>query len=525
MTNRRKRYAVGPYDRPQPPPAAAEEPFPKSPNWITGRVFPATRTILSGAAKILTSVFNSEPSSSSSSDSGSMFEDDDREENTICSEVDELTKHPQLHGERGQTKHLIEQLLMQETFSWKERDRLVMIINSRVVDSSLEGEGSLGLHSTMPDQTIADDTLDHNSQAIIEARKWLEQKRDGLRSDNTLGGLGSVVNVDDSLGSPVEMAKSYMKVRPPWASPAVDTSGLRTPSQMKAKLFDEGTPYTVSGDSLSSLKKKSSYASGSWNIHEEIRKVRSKATEDLLRGHPSKETDYQTLLVERKAEPKSAVGDLTGTSAAEKINDSSSLRFAKLSDVPIKWSDVEITHDAGGSETVPLNPAASIQFQDQAIQVGEQAARGSNMPTGPVLPAEHNDGLHVTASDAQEVTRPNLAPSSNGYTSLEASLSAGQTRAQNDSDIGGEKLKPGMSSQNKSTEPHQVKEKSELLSESAVDVPDVNEIIDSPAPSIPSEDLSPEEPILARDVAKNGKVVKQQVKRPVRNARKTRAKR
>lgn len=60
--------------------------------------------------------------------------------------------------------------------------------------------------------------------------------------------------MDDSLGSPVEMAKSYMKVRPPWASPAVDTSGLRTPSQMKAKLFDEGTPYTVSGDSLSSLK-------------------------------------------------------------------------------------------------------------------------------------------------------------------------------------------------------------------------------------------------------------------------------
>jgi len=60
--------------------------------------------------------------------------------------------------------------------------------------------------------------------------------------------------VDDTFGSPVEMAKSYMKVRPPWASPAVDNSGLRTPSQMKAKLFDEEAPYSVSGDSLSSLK-------------------------------------------------------------------------------------------------------------------------------------------------------------------------------------------------------------------------------------------------------------------------------
>ncbi|MCD7446411.1 hypothetical protein HAX54_006020 [Datura stramonium] len=254
VKNRRKRYAVGPYDRPQQSPPA-EEPFPKSPNWFTGHVFPATRTILSGAAKILTSVFNSDSSSSSSSDSDSMFEDDAREENDICSEVDELNKHSQLSGEKSRTKHLIEQLLMQETFSRKERDRLVTIINSRVVDSSsVEGEGSLGLHSTIPDPTV-DDTLDHSSQAIIEARKWLEEKRDGVHSDNTLGGLSSVFkNVDDILGSPVEMAKSYMKVRPPWTSPAVDHSGLRTPSQMKTKLFDDDSPYTVSGGSPSSLK-------------------------------------------------------------------------------------------------------------------------------------------------------------------------------------------------------------------------------------------------------------------------------
>lgn len=87
-------------------------------------------------------------------------------------------------------------------------------------------------------------------------------------------------------------------------------------------------------------QKKNSYASGSWNIHEEIRKVRSNATEDLLRAHPSKETDYQLRSVERKEEPNSAVGDLTGTSTVEKIDNSSSLRLAKLSDVPIKWSGV-----------------------------------------------------------------------------------------------------------------------------------------------------------------------------------------
>lgn len=104
-------------------------------------------------------------------------------------------------------------------------------------------------------------------------------------------------------------------------------------------------------------------------------------------------------------------------------------------------------------------------------------------------------------------------------------MSAGQTRGQNDSDIGGEKPKPGTSSQDKPTEPHQVEDKCELLSESAVDIPDMNETIDSPAASIPSEDLSQEELVLARGLAKNGKVVKQQVKRPVRSVRKTRAKR
>lgn len=91
--------------------------------------------------------------------------------------------------------------------------------------------------------------------------------------------------------------------------------------------------------------------------------------------------------------------------------------------------------------------------------------------------------------------------------------------------VGGEKPKPGMLSQQKLTESTQVEDKCELLSESAVDVPEMNETTDSPAASMPSEELSQEEPGLVRELAKNGKVVKQQGKRPVRNVRKTRAKR
>lgn len=49
--------------------------------------------------------------------------------------------------------------------------------------------------------------LDHSSQAIIEARKWLEEKRDGLRPDNTIGGVSSVVGVSNSFYLSLEFSK------------------------------------------------------------------------------------------------------------------------------------------------------------------------------------------------------------------------------------------------------------------------------------------------------------------------------
>lgn len=53
-------------------------------------------------------------------------------------------------------------------------------------------------------------------------------------------------------GSPVDVAKSYMRSLPPWSSPSGDHSKPLTP--IGFQLSREGTPYPVSGYSALSTK-------------------------------------------------------------------------------------------------------------------------------------------------------------------------------------------------------------------------------------------------------------------------------
>lgn len=59
---------------------------------------------------------------------------------------------------------------------------------------------------------------------------------------------------DDELGSPVDMAKSYMQRRPPWASPSIKHIEFTSPSPVKIQPFGEETPYSVGDNSVSSTK-------------------------------------------------------------------------------------------------------------------------------------------------------------------------------------------------------------------------------------------------------------------------------
>lgn len=59
---------------------------------------------------------------------------------------------------------------------------------------------------------------------------------------------------EDEGGSPVDVAKLYMRARPPWASPSIKHGELRSPSSTGMQLFNEETPYSIGGNSLSTLK-------------------------------------------------------------------------------------------------------------------------------------------------------------------------------------------------------------------------------------------------------------------------------
>ncbi|XP_068312633.1 protein KAKU4-like isoform X3 [Pyrus communis] len=321
---RPRRYAGArtPYDRPRfvnPTP-------PENPNWFSRLIYSPTRKIASGAGKIISSVFgpDSSSSSSSSSEDGTDDEaDDDNEDistqeddglnkrNGTSEEIKFLEKEPPATLGKSNNKHVIEQLLMQETFSREECDRLIKIIKSRVVGFT----NAEGAENTRPDV----------ESPVMEAKKWLSEKRLGSTSKpvldhgtHTLSALMFPQGGEDEGGSPVDVAKVYMRARPPWASPSIKHGELRSPSSIGMQLFNEETPYSTGGNSMSTSKlKRDAPATGSWNIQEEIRRVRSKASEELLRSLPSTRIDWSTSALEKR----SVLGSFPGGQREDDVGD------------------------------------------------------------------------------------------------------------------------------------------------------------------------------------------------------------
>ncbi|WRX33005.1 hypothetical protein QQP08_025492 [Theobroma cacao] len=392
-----------PYDRPR-----LVNPTQQNPNWISRHVFSPTRTIVTGAGRILSSVFGYESSSSSSSSSSSDcdFSSDDTDDNnddkdvlsqgvhTIEHHVDILDssddcndvrgclscffvghqREPQSFAGKTETKRLIEQLLVQETFSREECDKLTNIIKSRVMDSPmLTGMGDARLNET-PNRTGGSDVEIHDlcSAAVMEARKWLEEKKLGSSSKSELDNETSARNpvtfthgAEGETGSPVDVAKSYMRTRPPWASPSTKNIGFRSSSPIGMPLFKEDTPYSIGGNSFSSSKlKRGSPATGSWNIQEEIRKVRSKATEEMLRTRSSSKIDWSSFSFEHKSGPDSLVAKTLGP--AEEDNPQSSKKSGDAS-VDLGARPVtQIIQDALHNDALP-SPATIGCEENQSL--------------------------------------------------------------------------------------------------------------------------------------------------------------
>lgn len=70
------------------------------------------------------------------------------------------------------------------------------------------------------------------------------------------------------------------------------------------------------------LKRRGSSGTGSWNIQEEIRRVRSKATEEMLRTLPSSKIDWSAFALEHKSSRKSLVAENLEDGKRDKMHDS-----------------------------------------------------------------------------------------------------------------------------------------------------------------------------------------------------------
>ncbi|KAL9177178.1 hypothetical protein ABFS82_01G042300 [Erythranthe guttata] len=454
VTNRRKeRLAATPYDRPptqpsRPPPA-------KSPNWFTGIVVPSARALASGAGKILSSIF-SESESSSSEDEESGSEDDIDNDNhfesldygvNTLNETNVNSSEMMQHGQdshlsvwRGETKRIIEQLIMHETFSREECDRLTKTLNSRVMDWSMEAGEKSSLVG-LPEKTGDPEDADIYNKAVEEAKKWFQEKKVGSSSVTKLARGTCNLNstgldlVETGSGSPVDVARFYMKERPPWASPGRNIE-LRTPLTKTMKLFNEGTSHSVHRGASSSSKKRSSLASGSWNIQEELRRVRSKATEDMLRT-PSSKVDPSLFAVEPVRLDSVGTSELV-FDMRERMTEPEPYRNTKpinaLVDAGVSFDPalaaLESRQDGESREARQSKPATSISCNSEASEAvhgdGECAASKFLQPSSSNHAEEHQNGPDLSKTNGTsvtELTQTGEKQSANGLPASQASFS------------------------------------------------------------------------------------------------------
>ncbi|KAM2969716.1 hypothetical protein FF2_016780 [Malus domestica] len=456
---RRSAGARTPYDRPRlvnPAP-------PENPNWFSRLIYSPTRKIASGAGKIISSVFGPDSSSSSSSSSEDGADDDDDDEDISTQEDDGLNKRngtseeikflgkdpPSTLG-KSDNKHVIEQLLIKETFSREECDRLIKIIKSRVVGFTNAEDAE----NTRPDV----------ESPVMEAKKWLSEKRLGSTSKpvldhgtHTLSSFMFPQGGEDEGGSPVDVAKVYMQARPSWASPSIKHGELRSPSSIGMQHFDEETPYSTGGNYAPTSKlKRDAPATGSWNIQEEIRRVRSKATEELLRSLPSTRIDWSASALEKR----SVLGSLPGGQREDDVGDKlHNCKYAIVSektqyglqkeDLPLPDSDAA-SMDGKGDASCNQNALEEMFSSGQRLEASEyiktapsdagggdfdghkdtSGSEQQNPVVGGTIQVPDSK-LHDATCSMTEVTASRSAYIANGFPSSVAGLSAQLNTAEN----------------------------------------------------------------------------------------------
>ncbi|KAL6533746.1 hypothetical protein OROHE_013579 [Orobanche hederae] len=395
------------------------------------------------------------------------------ERNATSSEAMHHGQESQLNMWSTETKWTIEQLITQETFSREEYDKLIKVLNSRVTEA-----GEKNLFAGSPGKMVDNEDTDIYDKAVQEAKRWFQEKKAGSSSVTELAhgtsnrnstGLG---HVETGGGTPVDVAKSYMKERPPWSSPTGSVE-LKTPLATTMKLFKERTLFSVQ-DSLSSSKKRNSLVSGSWNIQEELRRVRSKATDDMLRS-PSAKIDPSLFAVgQNRVESLGAGEVLFGT--GDRITEIESIRETKPIDPLV---DAGVSSDPVLTALQSSKPVPSVSGKNEdseAVPVeGEFAAARLLHLSSPNHGEDHHAGpswSDINGVPVAEMTVIDEKQNVNGLLpSSQPSLSLGRNSEQHDE----KNHNTDMVNKIKPANIINVEGNCELLSEAYMDVPILTE--------------------------------------------------
>ncbi|TXG62360.1 hypothetical protein EZV62_013723 [Acer yangbiense] len=260
--------------------------------------------------------------------------------------------------EKSENKRMIEQLLMQEIFSREECDRLIRIIKSRVIDSHMIGDAENKSLIELPRGIVDSDSNmpEFCSAAVTEAKKWLGKKKSGSNSKSTL-----------DLG-----------------------------------------PCTLNTAMLPDMKRDSS-ASAKWNISEELRKVRSKATEEMLRSLPSSKIDWSSFALGHKNVSNSLVADDIEARMRDKMQSST-----KSIDASSNLA-TGVTTSYGFPDNLRMRPHF---FPTSVSQVTQDELQNEALTPNPAtLITEQNQ--NVDDSQTMEETREGRLSSEQGLQSLE----------------------------------------------------------------------------------------------------------
>lgn len=274
---------------------------PENATWISG--------VVAGAGKLISSVFSSNDRSTTSSYSYSTdgADSNNNDENMVIAsnepdapKQDERKLEPvkNFNGtsmaiiSEIDSKDAIEQMIIQETFTRDEGHNLIKLIESRVVDPG----NNVDIYKKVPEEItypsgtspFLELTPELRNSAVIEARKWLEDKRLALSSNvNSESRPSNMLPCDFGglEGSPADVAKLYMQSLSPFS----------TPSLVSTPAYSE---YASKG------LKRNQHTSQSHSKVEEIRRVRLKSTDlackmsednEAIRHSPSRISDKAIL--------------------------------------------------------------------------------------------------------------------------------------------------------------------------------------------------------------------------------------